>query len=936
MKNIEDLVSPLIQSQFPAFYNEEGPLFVEFVKAYFKWLETSGQQAYHSRNLIEYKDIDKTVDNFIVHFKETFMKDLPLAVKVDERLFVKNILELYQNKGNEQSVKLAIQALFNEQSSIYLPSQDILKPSDGTWIKPKYLEVSISPRNVSFFNKEIVGTNTGAKAFCENVVKKRINGKYIDVLFLSNVRGDFLYGEKIVETSNTNITNAPTVVGSLTSLSVLTGGQDFSVGDEFEVISTNGKNAKAIVTSISSETGQVKFSIEDGGFGFSNTATVYISDKVLGYFNLTNSNTAIDSFSTLENVSQQVMRITFTSAVDSQYFVPNTILFAVGNTTVANATAGIVSSTLTSNTAGTVRVSNLSGNIAATNTVFKASLVDLVFSSASNSSLFTANSTIESVNSTSTANAFIISSTVSNSTHGSLLLRPISGNVFSTNATFRLVSNTATTATVNTYTSNLSFTAVVGTVTDVTASGVLVGSNSGFFGVDSVTNTFYPNTIFSYVVGAASNSYANINFVSTGTSASFLVGSLDNNETVLLTPDTLAANNTGSIPFLDLNLDLSPNNANAAGYGFVKFPGASINTVLLNALRFNSTVIGTVSVLTSINPGQDYNIDPFVLIYEPDVAGFQRKDFIIDISNSSKLFTVGEKVTQTSTAPAVSLNITNFSGTAANGTVSTSFIFNEFVFQSNGTANIATGFVHSSGITAGNGSVKLINVSGAFQNTSLNGFQLNTLTTNATANITLVNTSVTVATTAVGIVKPGSNLTSLNVKRLSFENTFGAGNTIIGFTSGATATIDGVVEDEASAAIGENAIITANVQVGNAVVSSLSVLDSGFGYLDKENVTLSKANTPFIVTAQTSLAKQGIGEGFFSTTQGFSSSDKKIQDSDYYQEYSYEVQTKIPFSKYSEVLKKIVHVAGSKMFGKVIMTSEVDVLPDVSSEIDIS
>ena len=93
MKNIEDLVSPLIQSQFPAFYNEEGPLFIEFVKSYYKWLETTGQQAYYARNLIEYRDIDKTVDDFIVHFKETYLKDLPLTNKTDERLFVKNILD---------------------------------------------------------------------------------------------------------------------------------------------------------------------------------------------------------------------------------------------------------------------------------------------------------------------------------------------------------------------------------------------------------------------------------------------------------------------------------------------------------------------------------------------------------------------------------------------------------------------------------------------------------------------------------------------------------------------------------------------------------------------------------------------------------------------------------------------------------------------------
>jgi len=936
MKNIEDLVSPLIQSQFPAFYNEEGPLFIEFVKSYYKWLETTGQQAYYARNLIEYRDIDKTVDDFIIHFKETYLKDLPLTNKTDERLFVKNILDLYQNKGNEQSVKLAMRALFNQDSSVYLPGQDILKLSDGTWVKPKYLEVTVSSRNRSFFNKEVVGTSSGSKAFCESVVKKRINGKYIDVLFLSNVRGNFIYGEQVVETSNTNTIDAPTITGSLTTLDVLNGGQNFAVGDEFDVISNNGKNAKAIVTEISSETGRVNFTIDDGGFGYSNTANVYISDKVLGFNSLTNSNTAITSFATFEKINQQVMRVGFTSAVNAQFFAANTILFAQGNVTVSNATAGILSVTLTSNTVGTVRVNNISGNIVAANLVFKASLVDLVYNTSSNISLFTANSIIESINSTATANALILSVSTANTTRGSLLLRPISGNVQSTNTSFRLVSNTATIGTVNTYTSNLSFTAVVANNADISANGVVIGANATHLGVDSVVNAFFPNTIFSYVVGLSSNSYANINFVSSGSDANFEVGSLDNEETVLLTPDLLSSNNTGSVPFIDVNLDLSPNNANATGYGFVKFPGANINTTLLDAIRFNSTTIGTISVLKSINPGTDYNIDPFVLVYEPDVAGYKRKDFEISISSPTKLFAVGEIVKQTSNASAVQLNVTNFSGTAANGSSTSTFEFSEFVFQSNGSSNIATGFVFSSGISGGNGTVKLFGTSGSFQNTNTNGYQLRTLTTNATANVVLVNTAVTISTTAVGQVKVGSNSTILNVKRLSFENTFSNGNTIIGTVTGASALISSVVEASSSLPIGQNADINANVQVANAVVSAVTVLDSGFGYNDGENVSLEKPGSPFIVTAQTTLLNQGIGEGYFSSTRGFTSDDKKIFDSDYYQEYSYEIQSKVPFTKYSEVLKKIIHVAGTRMFGKVILSSDIDVSTDVSSKIVIS
>jgi len=922
MKEIQDLIHPLVQSQFPEFYQDEGPLFVEFVKAYYKWLESTNQQLYYSRNLLEYRDVDKTIESFIVHFKETFLKDLPLVNESNERLLVKQALNIYHNKGDEQGIRIALRALYNQDSSVYLPGDDLFKLSDGKWVKPIYLEVSISPRNVTFVNKEIIGSTSGAKAFCEEVVRKRVNGKYFDVLYLSNLRGDFSFKEKVVEVSNTNIVDAPTIIGSLNQLSVVNGGQNFAIGDQFNVVSSNGKNAKAIVTSINNETGRVTFQIVDGGWGFSNAAAVYISDKVLRFNNLTNSNSSITEFERFETVTQNLMRVGFTSAVNSSFFTPNTVIFAQGNSTVANATAGIVSVTLVSNTEGTLRVSNISGNIAATNSTIKASLVDLVFDTSSNISLFANGSSIESINSTSSANAFVITSTSSNSTHGSLLIRPISGNVAAVNTSFRLIGNNATIGTVNTYVSNLYYTATVANNADITANGILIGQNSTHIGLDSVLNTFYPNTIHSYVIGLNSNCYANIDFVSSGSGADFSIGSLDNEETVLLNPDLLSSNNTGNVPFLGINLDLSPDNANASGgYGFVKFPGADVNTTLLDALRFTNFTIGEISTLKSINPGSSYNINPFVLVYEPDVAGYQRKDFIINISSASKSFSVGERIEQSSNQSAVILTVNTFSGTAANGSSTTNFEIGEFVYQSNGTANIASGYVYTTALSGGAGDVKLRDVSGTFEITPTNGYLLNTLTTGATANISATNTSTTIATTSYGEIKTGSNTSVLKVKRTSFGSSFGVGNTIVGITSGANAVIDVITEDINSLAIGENADISANVQIANAVVSGLNVIDSGYGYLDGENVTLEKDGSIYIVTAQTNLVKQGTGEGYYRNSGGFISDDKKLIDSNYYQEYSYEVRSKVPFSKYSEILNKLVHVAGTRMFGKVIVNS---------------
>ena len=72
MKELEKFISPFIASQFPSIYKEEGPLFIAFVKAYFEWLESENQVIYDSRRLLEYRDIDKTVDVFINNFKKKY------------------------------------------------------------------------------------------------------------------------------------------------------------------------------------------------------------------------------------------------------------------------------------------------------------------------------------------------------------------------------------------------------------------------------------------------------------------------------------------------------------------------------------------------------------------------------------------------------------------------------------------------------------------------------------------------------------------------------------------------------------------------------------------------------------------------------------------------------------------------------------------------
>ena len=62
----------------------------------------------------------------------------------------------------------------------------------------------------------------------------------------------------------------------------------------------------------------------------------------------------------------------------------------------------------------------------------------------------------------------------------------------------------------------------------------------------------------------------------------------------------------------------------------------------------------------------------------------------------------------------------------------------------------------------------------------------------------------------------------------------------------------------------------------------------------------------------------GVGKGYWESTKGFLDDDKYIQDSYYFQDFSYEIQTGKTIDVYKPILEQTFHPAGSEMFGKFV------------------
>ena len=96
------------------------------------------------QQLMEYADIDNTIDSFFEQFKEAFLKTIPrdLTAGVNERNLLKNIKDLYRAKGTRKGHELFFRILLDEDVTLSYPKTDMLRVSDGNWLEDQILRVT--------------------------------------------------------------------------------------------------------------------------------------------------------------------------------------------------------------------------------------------------------------------------------------------------------------------------------------------------------------------------------------------------------------------------------------------------------------------------------------------------------------------------------------------------------------------------------------------------------------------------------------------------------------------------------------------------------------------------------------------------------------------------------------------------------------------------
>ena len=297
--------SLLIPSQLPAYIRENPDYdnFVSFFQAYYEWMETDGQVLDRAQNLLNYKDIDRTTNDFIDYYINEFLKYFPQDALISKQTAVKVAKQLYGAKGTPASYQFLFRVLYDSDFEYYYTKDSVLKASAGVWYVAKSLKLAtFDPNFLNINNLSLFGETTKSKAIIENSV---VSGNKTEV-FISNIERLFQSGEFVrvvygnnqpylvngnelrakvvgqisqisIDSNNRGLLYQPgdpviiygglnsanghgayaevgtTTTGAITNINMVNGGYGYTTDPNTKIIITNAPGARAIVGSLNPE-----------------------------------------------------------------------------------------------------------------------------------------------------------------------------------------------------------------------------------------------------------------------------------------------------------------------------------------------------------------------------------------------------------------------------------------------------------------------------------------------------------------------------------------------------------------------------------------------------------------------------------------------------------------------------------------------------------
>lgn len=188
-----------IPGQVSSYINEDYPLFVEFLSAYYEWLESEDSPYNHLNKHLSYLDFKESMNEYVDMMKREYLMSVPEKVLADKELLIRFSKQFFQSLGSQKSFKFLFKVLFGDSIEIYYPKVDVLRVSDGKWVDDEVLMYVTNRGNAeSFLYRKITQTREiapgvfeEASATVNRIINRYANKFIFSEVYLTDIEGTF-------------------------------------------------------------------------------------------------------------------------------------------------------------------------------------------------------------------------------------------------------------------------------------------------------------------------------------------------------------------------------------------------------------------------------------------------------------------------------------------------------------------------------------------------------------------------------------------------------------------------------------------------------------------------------------------------------------------------------------------------------------------------
>ena len=151
-----------------------------------------------NNRLLDYSDIDQTLETFLQYFQKDFIPSLDLKETQNARLTLKNIGSLYKQKGTADSVKFLMRLLYGEDAEIKYPIDETVFASDSGFNEERRLSITMdlgaTPKQTDKIIQynDVDTTLIDAEAIVENAYITDLENREYSLSISLSHRGEFV------------------------------------------------------------------------------------------------------------------------------------------------------------------------------------------------------------------------------------------------------------------------------------------------------------------------------------------------------------------------------------------------------------------------------------------------------------------------------------------------------------------------------------------------------------------------------------------------------------------------------------------------------------------------------------------------------------------------------------------------------------------------